>query len=67
VYELDESDTGERIYSKELNFVFPTEAPRFANDQPLTTFKAEYLSRLAEKIGFHFFERYTGDLIPWAT
>lgn len=67
VYELDELDRGDRIYTKELNFVFPTEAPRFANDQPLTTFKQEYLSRLAEKIGFLFYPRYTGDLIPWAT
>jgi hypothetical protein len=67
VYELDESGTGERLYSKELDFMFPTEAPRFAQDQPLTNFKMEYLSRLSEKIGFLFYERYSGDLMPWAT
>jgi hypothetical protein len=27
----------------------------------------EYLSRLSEKIGFLFYPRYSGDLIPWAT
>lgn len=67
VYEMDESGIGDRIYSKELEFVFPTEAPRFAHDQPLTKFKMEYLAVLSEKIGFLFYARYTGDLIPWAT
>jgi hypothetical protein len=66
VYEMDKSGSGERIYSKELEFAFPTEAPRFAHDQPLTNFKMEYLSRLSEKIGFLFYERFSGDLIPWA-
>jgi hypothetical protein len=67
VYEMDESGSSERIYSKELDFMFPTEVPRSAHDQPLTNFKMEYLSRLSEKIGFLFYERYSGDLIPWAT
>lgn len=66
VYEMDDAGRGDRIYSKDLNFVFPTEVPRPA-DVPLTSFKAEYLSRLSEKIGFLFYERYSGDLIPWAT
>jgi hypothetical protein len=34
---------------------------------PLTTFKVEYLSRLSEKIGFLFYERFSGHLIPWAS
>lgn len=67
VYELDATGHGERIYSKELDFVFPTQAPRSTYDQPLTSFKMEYLSRLSEKIGFLFYPRYSGDLIPWAT
>lgn len=66
VFEMDESGHGERIYSRELNVVFPTEVPRPA-EVPLTTFKAEYLSRLSEKIGFLFYERFSGDLIPWAS
>lgn len=67
VYELNDAGIGDRTYSKEFQFMFPTEAPRFAHDQPLLSFKMEYLSRLSEKIGFLFYERYTGDLIPWAT
>jgi len=67
VYEMDESGSGDRIYSKELDFTFPTEVPRSSYDQPLTNFKMEYLSRLSEKVGYLFYERYSGDLIPWAT
>jgi hypothetical protein len=67
VYEMDDSGGGDRIYSKEMQFMFPTEVPRSSADQPLTNFKMEYLSRLSEKIGFLFYERYSGDLIPWAT
>jgi len=66
VFEMDETGHGERIYSKELNVVFPTEVPRPV-EVPLTTFKVEYLSRLSEKIGFLFYERFSGDLIPWAS
>ena len=41
VYKMDEDGSGhsERLYSKELDFMFPTEVPRFAHDQPLTNFK----------------------------
>jgi len=67
VYELDENGIGDRLYSKELDFTYPTEVPRPASDEPLTKFKMDYLSRLSEKIGFLFYERYSGDLIPWAT
>jgi hypothetical protein len=67
VYEMDDSGSGDRIYSKELQFMFPTEVPRSATELPLTNFKMEYLSRLSEKIGFLFYPRYSGDLIPWAT
>ena len=67
VYEIDDSGGGDRIYSKELQFMFPTEVPRSATELPLTNFKMEYLSRLSEKIGFLFYPRYSGDLIPWAT
>ncbi|MFO1092107.1 MAG: hypothetical protein U0992_02185 [Planctomycetaceae bacterium] len=67
VYEMDEDGNGEKIYSKELDFMFPTEVARPATDMPLTNFKMEYLSRLSEKIGFLFYERYSGDLIPWAS
>lgn len=67
VYKMDESGGGHRMYSKELEFVFPTEVPRSTYDQPLTNFKMEYLSNLSQKIGYLFFPRYSGDLIPWAS
>lgn len=67
VYEMDESGHGEQIFVKEIDFEFPTEIPRSAYDQTQTAFKQEYLSRLSEKIGYLFYERYSGDLIPWAT
>jgi len=57
---------GERIFSKELDFAFPTQVPRSSNDQSLTAFQAEYLSRLSERMGFLFYERFSGDMIHWA-
>lgn len=57
---------GERIFTKELDFEFPTSVPRSSNDQSLTSFQSEYLSRLSERIGFLFYERFHGDMIPWA-
>lgn len=67
VHEIDEDGRGERVFKKELDFAFPTQVPRSAYDQSLINFKQEYLSRLSEKIGFIFYDRYTGDLIPWAS
>lgn len=66
VFKMDESGTGDRIYSKELNFEFPTAVPRPA-DLPLQSFKVEYLSRLSDRIGFLFYPRENGDMIPWAS
>lgn len=63
----DGSGEGERIFSKELDFVFPTKVPRSSQDQSLTAFQKEYLSRLSERIGYLFHERYSGDMIPWAS
>ena len=69
VVEMDPegSGDGERIFTKELDFVFPTRIPRSSYDQTLNAFQKEYLSRLSERIGFLFYERFTGDMIPWAT
>lgn len=67
VYEMDDRGRGEEIFTKEIDFVFPTEIPRSTYDQTQTAFKLEYLSRLSDKIGWLFYERYSGDMIPWAT
>lgn len=66
VHVADMSQGGDRIFSKDLDFAFPTRVPRSAYDQALTSFKREYLSRLSEKIGWMFYESYSGDQIPWA-
>ena len=67
VYEISADGFGERIYSKDISLVFPTEAPRSTYDQTLTSFKREYLTRLSELIGWMFLERYSGDKMHWAT
>lgn len=66
VTQMNEDGTGERVFSKELDFAFPTRVPRSAYDQSLASFKREYLSRLSERIGWMFHESYTGDMIGWA-
>lgn len=67
VYEMDEMDRGERIFEKEIELVFPTEIPRPTYEMPQAQFKQEFLSRLSDRIGWLFYERYSGDMIPWAT
>lgn len=67
VIRMDETGDGERIYTKEVDSLFPTTIPRSAQDQSFEQFKREYLSRLAESIGWLFYEHYNGDKIPWAT
>ncbi len=67
VIEMDEHGHGERIYTKELDFTFPTKIPRSSYDQNLSEFQREYLSRLSERIGYLFYERFHGDMIGWAT
>lgn len=62
-----ETGDGERIYTKEMNFVFPISVPRAAADQSFSSFKREYLSRLSEAVGWLFYEHFNGDKIPWAT
>jgi hypothetical protein len=67
VIEMEEDGYGERIFTKEIDFAFPTRIPRESSSQPLSSFQQEYLSRLSERIGWLFYERYHGDMIPWAT
>jgi hypothetical protein len=66
VHVTDMTQDGERIFSKDLDFAYPTRVPRSAYDQSLISFKRDYLSRLAEKVGMMFYEHYSGDMIGWA-
>ena len=63
----DDHQRGERIFTKELEFTFPTQVPRSSYDQSLPDFQKEYLSRLSERIGYLFYERFHGDMIGWAS
>jgi hypothetical protein len=67
VYELDEHGRGERIYSKDLSFVYPTEVPRSTFDHTHTAFKRDYLAQLSQLVAWLFTERYSGDKMHWAT
>lgn len=67
VIKMDEFGEGDRIYTKELNSLFPTSIPRSVQDQSFESFKREYLSNLSEQIGWLFYEHFNGDRIPWAT
>lgn len=61
-----EEGSGDRIFSKELDFHYPIRVPRHSSEQSLVAFKRDYISRLSEKIGWMFYESYNGDMIPWA-
>ena len=58
---------GEQVFTKDIDFIFPSAIPRSAYDTTQTRFKREYISRLSEKIGWLFYEHFNGDTIPWAT
>lgn len=66
VVKIDEEGFGERIFTKEIDFSFPTRVPRSSYDQSQASFQKEYLSRLSEKIGWLFYDRFHGDMIGWA-
>jgi len=67
VTKMDDQGYGENIYDTHVNLVYPTNAPRTTYETTLQSFKRDYLSRLSEKIGWLFYERYSGDMFPWAT
>lgn len=66
-YQIGESAAAERVFSKDINFMYPTKMARSAYDVTEIEFKREFLSRLGEEIGFMFYPSYNGDKIPWAT
>jgi hypothetical protein len=66
VYEVPETGEAERLFSKDVKFMFPTKIPRSTYDLTEIAFKREFLSRLGEEIGFMFYPSYNGDKIAWA-
>lgn len=67
VYKLDDAEPADRIFSRDVNFMFPTKVPRSTYESTELSFKREFLSRLGEEIGFMFYPSYNGDKIPWAS
>lgn len=63
---VDADGYGDRLFSKQIDFTFPTRVPRPADQQSLGDFQKEYLSRLSEMIGWCFYDRFHGDMIGWS-
>lgn len=66
VYDVAEAGEAPKVFSKEVNFMYPTKIPRSAYETSELDFKREFLSRLSEEVGFMFYPSYNGDKIPWA-
>jgi len=67
VYKLQAGEPADRVFSRDVNFMFPTKVPRSTYESTEMAFKREFLSRLGEEIGFMFYPSYNGDKIPWAS
>ena len=55
VYEMETDGEGTRIFSHEVNSLFPTQVPRSASDVSYDTFRMEYIWRLSDEIGRLFY------------
>ena len=61
VYEMETDGDGKRIFSREINSVFPMQVPRSASDVSYDTFRMEYIWRLSDEIGRLFYPYLNGD------
>lgn len=66
VYEMKTDGDGKRIFSREINSVFPLQVPRSASDVSYDTFRMEYIWRLSDEIGRLFYPYLNGDDISYA-
>lgn len=66
VVKIYKDGDSERIFSKEIDFVYPTQVARPTTDLSMVEFRKEYLSVLSKKIGWLFYDRFHGDMIGWA-
>ena len=67
VYEMETDGDGKRIFSREINSVFPLQVPRSASDVSYDTFRMEYIWRLSDEIGRLFYPYLNGDDISYAS
>ena len=61
VYEMETDGDGKRIFSREINSLFPLQVPRSASDVSYDTFRMEYILRLSDEIGRLFYPYLNGD------
>jgi hypothetical protein len=66
VYEMETDGDGKRIFSREVNSIFPIQVPRSAADVSYDTFRMEYIWRLSDEIGRMFYPYLHGDDISSA-
>jgi hypothetical protein len=60
VWQMD-GETGEQIFTYNLESVYPRAVPRSTNDTKYSTFKREYVDVLSNDIGKLFYSYYNGD------
>lgn len=63
VIEMDETGEGEEIFEKDVLSTYPTRVPRSTSEVSYSTFKAEYLSHLSDRVGRLFYAHYLADAI----
>lgn len=56
-----EGETGEQIFSRDVESLYPRAVPRSTYDTKYTTFKREYVELLSDDIGKLFYEFYNGE------
>jgi len=61
VYEMETDGDGKRIFSRDVNSIFPLQVPRSAADVSYDTFRMEYIWRLSDEIGRLFYPYLNGD------
>lgn len=66
VYEMETDGSGKRIFSREINSIYPLHVPRSATDVSYDTFRMEYIWRLSDEIGRLFYPYLNGDDISSA-
>ncbi len=60
VWQMD-GETGEQIFTTDLESIYPRAVVRSAYDTKYTTFKREYMDLLSDDIGKLFYEHYNGE------
>jgi hypothetical protein len=60
VWQMD-GETGEQIFTRDIESLYPRAVPRSTYDTKFTTFRREYMELLSDDIGKMFYEYYAGE------